>query len=138
MKTLLPLSLSFLCCWATLVVELPQSEKVYLKMDKEIQIRNIITFCIRFNLRGTIAKDRFLFSSFPTQLGVLLVVKRSIGFVRLNKNNLVFKIPKETIKPYSWYHFCFSANESTYQISVEGECIVIPECLPTSEYLVTI
>ena len=123
MKTLPLLTLSFLYCWATLVVELPQDEKVYLKLENEIQIKNVITFCVRFNLRGTLAKDRILFSSSPTQLSVSLIFQRLIGFVFLNKDSLIFKIPKKTIKPYSWYHFCFTADENTYQVSVEGEWI---------------
>ena len=124
MKTVPLLFLSFLYCWASLVVELPQENgKVHLKLEKEIKITNIITFCIRFNLRGSTSKERILFSSSPTNFLVLLKVSRLIGFVRLNENILVFKIPKKTIKLYSWYHFCFTADEYTYQISVEGEDI---------------
>ena len=121
MRTIPLLSLSFLYCWASLVVELPQEGNVYLKLDKEIKIRNIITFCIRFNLRGITSKESVLFSSSPTNLSVVLRVNRLIGFVRLNQNILIFKIPKKTVKSYSWYHFCFTADENTYQISVEGE-----------------
>ena len=140
MKTIPLVSLSFFYCWASLVVELPQDQNVHLKLDKEIKIRNIITFCIRFNLRGSTAKESYLFSSSPTNLAVLLKVNRLLGFVTLNEDSLVFKIPKNAIKPYSWYHFCFTADENTYQISVEGESIenifcelyVKLKCLPCS------
>ena len=120
MKTIPLLSLSFFYCWASLVVELPQDQNVHLKLDKEIKIRNIITFCIRFNLRGTTAKERVLFSSSPTKLAVVLRVNKLIGFVTLKEIDLIFKIPEKTIKQYSWYQLCFTADEKSYQISVDG------------------
>ena len=124
MKTLLVISMLFSKCIASLVVELVQNEeKVVLNMEKGIAISSkSITFCIRFNLEGSLKEPHFLFSTHTNQgFKLLLRVQESIGFVGITNQKFVFPIPKHTIKQYSWYHFCFTADQTNYQVIVEGK-----------------
>ena len=124
MKTLLVISILFSKCLASLVVELVQNEeKVVLNMEKGIAISSkSITFCIRFNLEGSLKEPHYLFSTNTDQRFVLMLrVQESIGFVEMTNQEFVFPIPKRTIKQYSWYHFCFTADQNNYQVIVEGK-----------------
>ena len=124
MKTLLVIFMLFFNCLASLVLELSHNEeKVVLNMEKGIAISSkSITFCIRFNLEGSLKKSHFLFSTHTDQLFQLVIrVQQSIGFVEMTNQSFVFQIPKRTIKQYSWYHFCFTADQTNYQVIVEGK-----------------
>ena len=124
MKTLLVISMLISKCLASLVVELVQNEeKVVLNMEKGIAISSkSITFCIRFNLEGSLKEPQYLFSTLTDQRFVLMLrVQESIGFVEITNQEFVFPIPKRTIKQYSWYHFCFTADQTNYQVIVEGK-----------------
>ena len=124
MKALLVLFLLFSNCLASMVVELGKNEeKVVLKMEKGMIINSkSITFCIRFNLEGSLKKPHFLFSTRSDQLFQLVIrVQESIGFVEMTNQSFVFQIPKSAIKQYSWYHFCFTADQNNYQVIVEGK-----------------
>ena len=124
MKTLLVISMLFSKCLASLVVELVKNEeKVVLNMEKGIAISSkSITFCIRFNLEGSLKEPHYLFSTNTDQRFVLMLrVQESIGFVEMTNQEFVFPIPKHTIKQYSWYHFCFTADQTNYQVIVEGK-----------------
>ena len=124
MKALLVLFLLFSNCLASLVVELGKNEeKVVLKMEKGMIINSkSITFCIRFNLEGSLKKSHFLFSTQTDQLFQLVIrVQELIGFVKLTNQSFVFPIPKRIIKQYSWHHFCFTADQTNYQVIVEGK-----------------
>ena len=124
MKTLLVISMLFSKCLASLVVELVQNEeKVVLNMEKGIAISSkSITFCIRFNLEGSLKEPHYLFSTHTDQRFTLMLrVQESIGFVEMTNQEFVFPIPKHTIKQYSWYHFCFTADQNNYKVIVEGK-----------------
>ena len=124
MKTLLVISMLISKCLASLVVELVQNEeKVVLNMEKGIAISSkSITFCIRFNLEGSLKDPHFLFSTNTDQkLEVFMRVKDLIGFVEMTNQSFVFPIPKGAVKQYSWYHFCFTADQTNYQVIVEGK-----------------
>ena len=124
MKTLLVISMLFSNCLASLVVELSNNEqKVVLNKENGIAISSkSITFCIRFNLEGSLKEPQYLFSTLTDQRFVLMLrVQESIGFVEMTNKEFVFPIPKRTIKQYSWYHFCFTADQTNYQVIVEGK-----------------
>ena len=124
MKTLLVISMLLSNCLMSLVVELVQNEeKVVLNMEKGIAISSkSITFCIRFHLEGSLKEPQYLFSTLTDQRFVLMLrVQESIGFVEMTNQEFVFPIPKHTIKQYSWYHFCFTADQTNYQVIVEGK-----------------
>ena len=124
MKTLLVIFMLFFNCLASLVLELSHNEeKVVFNMEKGIAISSkSITFCIRFNLEGSLKNPLFLFSTQSDQLFQLVIrVQESIGFVEMTNQSFVFQIPKRTIKQYSWYHFCFTADQSNYKVIVEGK-----------------
>ena len=124
MKTLLVIFMLFFNSLASLVLELSHNkEKVVLNMEKGIAISSkSITFCIRFNLEGSLKDPHFLFSTNTDQkLEVFMRVKDLIGFVEMTNQSFVFQIPKRTIKQYSWYHFCFTADQTNYQVIVEGK-----------------
>ena len=109
---------------ASLVLELTHNEeKIVLNMEKEIAISSkSITFCIRFNLEGSLKEPQYLFSTLTDQRFVLMLrVQESIGFAEIKNQEFVFSIPKRTIEQYSWYHFCFTADQTNYQVIVEGK-----------------
>ena len=124
MKTLLILFLLFFNCLASLVVELAENEeKVVLNMEKGIAISSkSITFCIRFNLEGSLKEPHYLFSTHTDQFFQLVMrVQESIGVVEIKTKSFMFSIPKRTLKQYSWYHLCFIADQSNYKVIVEGK-----------------
>ena len=124
MKTLLVFFMLFFNSLASLVLELSHDEeKVVLNMENGIAISsNSITFCIRFNLEGSLKEPHYLFSTHTDQrLTLMFRVQESIGFVEITNQEFVFPIPKRTIKQYSWYHFCFTADQTNYQVIVEGK-----------------
>ena len=107
-----------------MVLELSHNEEnVVLNMEKGITISSkSITFCIRFNLEGSLKEPHYLFSTHTDQrFALMLRVQESIGFVEMTNQEFVFPIPKRTIKQYSWYHFCFTADQTNYQVIVEGK-----------------
>ena len=114
----------FFNCLASLVLELSHNEeKVVLNMEKGIAISSkSITFCIRFNLEGSLKEPNYLFSTTTDQKFLLIMrVQQLIGFLEMTNQQFVFPIPKHTIKQYSWYHFCFTADQTNYQVIVEGK-----------------
>ena len=125
MKTLPLLFLMFFYSWASLVLELSQyDDEIHLNLENDIQVHSkSITFCIRFNWKGAFDKfDKVLFSSIsPEKFRLQMRLRELIGFVWLDSVALVFKIPKHTLIQYSWYHFCFIADNTSYQILVEGK-----------------
>ena len=124
MKTLVVFFMLFFNSLASLVLELSHDEeKVVLNMENGIAISsNSITFCIRFNLEGSLKEPHYLFSTHTDQRFTLMLrVQESIGFVEMTNQEFVFPIPKRTIKQYSWYHFCFTADQTNYQVIVEGK-----------------
>ena len=124
MKTLLVFFMLFFNSLASLVLELSHNkEKVVLNMEKGIAISSkSITFCIRFNLEGSLKDPHFLFSTNTDQkLEVFMRVKDLIGFVEMTNQSFVFPIPKGALKQHSWYHFCFTADQTNYQVIVEGK-----------------
>ena len=124
MKTLLVFFMLFFNSLASLVLELSHNEEnVVLNMEKGITISSkSITFCIRFNLEGSLKEPHYLFSTHTDQrFALMLRVQESIGFVEMTNQEFVFPIPKRTIKQYSWYHFCFTADQTNYKVIVEGK-----------------
>ena len=118
MKTLLVLVMLFFNCLASLVLDnglefAQNKEKVVLNMKKGITISSkSITFCIRFNLEGSLKKPHYLFSTNTDQkFELVLRVQELIGFLFMTNQEFVFPIPKSTIKQYSWNHFCFTADQ---------------------------
>ena len=122
MKALLILFMLFFGCFASLVLELVQNKKKVV-LEKRIAVNSeSITFCIRFNLEGSLKEPHYLFSTETDQLFQLILrVQELIGFVEMTNKSFVFPIPKRTLKQYSWYHFCFTADQTNYQVIVEGK-----------------
>ena len=44
-----------------------------------------------------------------------------ICFLQTNSYDYVFKVHKSDFKLFSWMHFCFSANDTTYRVVVDGK-----------------
>ena len=124
MKTLLVISMLFSNCLASLVVELSNNEqKVVLNKENGIAISSkSITLCIRFNLEGSLKEPHYLFSTHTDQqFDLVFRVQESIGVLEMINQSFIFPIPKHTIKQYSWYHFCITADQTNYQVIVEGK-----------------
>ena len=119
MKTfpLLPI-ISFCCSWASLVIELPHdNDYTVLTLDTDIEIRNVLSFCIRFNLNGKLQSEKALVCSHNGRWCFVLRLALNHGFVILNGQDLIFKVPNaSSAHPHAWHHFCFSSDENTYQV----------------------
>jgi len=113
-------------CQKTLVVQVPNhqsikgKEKIILSLTKELDIGLPITFCIRFNLKGS-KIDRVIFSNEHDKLELKLRFSAGLGTVDLNGKGIIFGIPTpNSIQPYSWHHICFNSNEKTFLVVVDG------------------
>ena len=80
-----------------------------------------LSFCFRFQIYGIFGKqiglsdyDEFL------KFGVWFRFQDNYGFVFLNGKALIFNIPEGIMRPYSWYHFCFSIDNSHYTVVANG------------------
>ena len=110
MKSLLFLLTSFLYCWGTLVLELPNpEEKTLLTLDQDIEINQPITLCIRFNLKNLMT-SRYIFSSQNAEIAMRIRFSKNDGYVTLHGEDFVFEIPKDHFHPYTWYHLCFRSG----------------------------
>ena len=124
MKTLLVIFMLFFNSLASLVLELAHNEeKVVLNMKNGMKINSkSITFCIRFNLEGSLKEPHYLFSTHTDQFFQLVMrVQELIGVVEIKTKSFMFSIPKRTLKQYSWYHLCFIADQSNYKVIVDGK-----------------
>ena len=126
MKTL-PLILLLSCyCWCkdTLVINLfKQSNegKTVLSLDKPIQIKNYMTFCLRMNLKDALS-IHYIFNEKDDKLGLKLKFSVGLGSAAINKRVVQFKIPKDNdFKPFHWHHICISSNEKSYSVVFEGQ-----------------
>ena len=96
------------------------NEKTFLALGKGIEINNPLTFCLRFNIKDSLATN-YIFSSVEDKLGLILRFPESCGFVLINRAILVFKIPKDNgVLPFHWHHICVSSNEDNYTIVLDG------------------
>ena len=117
MKTL-PLLLLLYFCYsrASIVLQLPQTEHVTLTLDSDIELSNTLSFCARFNLFGKQAHDKHIICSDNGHWCFILRLALNHGFVTLNGHDLIFEVPNGKGHPHAWYHFCFSSDESKYQV----------------------
>ena len=119
-------------CQCSLVVDLkdlekrpsPNNETTVLSLAPNIEIKNSVTFCIRFNLHGALTTNYF-FSEEDNKLGLTLRFSINQGIIFLNKGDnerLIFKIPKDNnIKPFHWHHICVTSNENAFRVVAEGK-----------------
>ena len=127
MKTL-TVTLLLLCCHKsqeTLVVDLNESsnddKNGFLALDQGIEINNLLTFCLRFNIKLPL-ETNYIISSTDDQLVLILRFSISLGIVVINRVSLVFKIPKDNaVKPFHWHHICVSSREDSYTIVLDGQ-----------------
>ena len=123
MRTFPLILLSLWYCYATLVVEVPIDEnnldqKTTLTFNDNIEIKNPMTFCIRFNLEHYV-KPSYILSS-PQNLLELKVADTGMGKIKIHGHPFNFKIPKSGLQPFSWTHFCFCSFGEHYQVVVNG------------------
>jgi hypothetical protein len=97
--------------------------KPTLTLDKDIEITNSITFCIRFYLKGTTTL-KYIFISQNEEIALRFPFVPSytggLGFIHLNREILIFKIPKTGIDPFNWHHLCFNSDEKSYKVVADG------------------
>ena len=119
MKTFSLLSIICFCySWASLVIKLPQdNDYTILTLDTDIEISNVLSFCIRFSLNGKQQNEKALVCSHNGHWCFVLRLALNHGFVTLNGQDLIFKVPNaNSAHPHAWHHFCFSSDENTYQV----------------------
>ena len=92
---------------------------VSLLMNKTLSNKEV-TFCVRFITIGGL-RNHMLFYDNPNNLQLKLMSTSDYGFVFYGKSPMIFKIPPNTIQPYVWFHFCFTKNDKSYQIVVNGK-----------------
>ena len=102
--------------WGSLVIDLPQNDPTPV-LNYDFKITNVISFCIRFKFEG-IQGYRSVFCSDP--FCMKFEISQQYGFVFLNGETLIFKIPNNSITPYAWHNFCFSFDGQQYFVVVEG------------------
>ena len=117
------LLLSLWHCYCTLVVEVPFNEnyldqKTTLTFNNDIEIKNPMTFCIRFYLKDYVT-PRYILST-DQKVFELKVGDTGIGRIKIHRNTFNFKIPKSGLQPFSWTHFCFCSYGEHYQVIVNG------------------
>ena len=126
MKTLFPFVLVLCYTYATIVVlNDPYSAKVdqiFFTFDKPVNIKDIITVCIRFKNIGSMA-NQVLFSSYDNDyesFGLYLEIETHRGFIFLDDKPRIFKMP-ENLQPYMWHHFCINSNKKSYNVVIDGQ-----------------
>jgi hypothetical protein len=102
--------------WGSLVIDLPQNDPTP-ALNYDFKITNLISFCIRFRFEG-IQGYRSVFCSDP--FCMKFEISQQYGFLYLNKESFIFKIPNNSITPYAWHNFCFSYDGQQYLVVVEG------------------
>ena len=65
-------------------------------------------------------KPRVIFDSQKKGIGLRIFLPE-LGFANANGHEFMFKVAKDSIKPYSWHHFCFNSDGKTYQVIVDGK-----------------
>ena len=91
------------------------------QVDRQLNARQL-TFCFRFQIYGSFGKQIGLSDSNNfLKFGVWFRFQDNYGFVFLNEKALIFNIPKGIMRPYSWYYFCFSINDTHYVVVVNGK-----------------
>ena len=122
---LLPFLLFIWNCYGTLVIEhrADSDIKPTLTLNMDIEITNSITFCIRFYLKGSTTL-KYIFISQNEEIALRFPFVPSytggLGFIHLNREILIFKIPKTGIDPFNWHHLCFSSDEKSYKVVADG------------------
>ena len=127
MKTL-PVIILLLCWYryqASLVVDLTKSsnedKNTFLAFDQGIEINNPLTFCLRFNIKDSLATN-YIFSNKNDKLVLILSFSNNVGIALINGVDLVFEIPKDNdVSPFHWHHICISSGEDSYSTVVDGK-----------------
>ena len=83
---------------------------------------NDLSFCFRFQIHGRFGKHIGLSSDKEiTDFAVWFRFQDDYGFLLLDSQALIFGIPKGIMKPYNWYNFCSSVNQTHYSIVADGK-----------------
>ena len=125
MKTLPLLLLSFWYCYGTVVVNVQnihtlKDEEASLSFDNNIEISSVFTVCLRLNIKGYLT-DQFIFGSNNGNLDLFIGFRIKIGYIELNQQTEVFKIPNDVFHLYTWNHFCLSLDEEIMTIIANGQ-----------------
>ena len=127
MRTLTVFFLLICCheCLGTLVVDLKEKstedKKTFLDLGQGIEINNPLTFCLRFNIRDSLATN-YIFSSTDDKLVLIIRFSVSLGLVLINSIVLFFDIPKDNdVRPFNWHHICVSSSEIFYTVVLDGQ-----------------
>ena len=81
-----------------------------------------LTFCFRFQIHGRF-RTHYGLSAIQNLLDLMVWFRfqENYGFILFNSKVLIFQIPEGIMRPFSWYHFCSSFNQTHYKIVVDGE-----------------
>ena len=91
------------------------------KVGKNLKTQ-AISFCFRFLIDGAFSKQTGFSALDPNyDFGTWLSLTDNYGFVILNSKALIFSIPEDYLRPYSWFNFCFSRNMTHYKVASNGE-----------------
>ena len=100
----------------TLIID----SEVDLTFQKSFQTKQM-TFCAYFEIDDARKDEIQLINETNYRFGLQLRYYRKYGFVWIDGKKYIFSIPKEEFHPYSWFHFCFTMNQTHYGIIAQTE-----------------
>ena len=86
-----------------------------------IRITSSFSFCIRFNWHGPYRTSVIFDAGDNRNLQLILRPDINQGFVYINNRGLIFGIPRNAIKIFSWQNLCVSISKAFLQVFVEGD-----------------
>ena len=87
--------------------------------DETIKIYKDITLCIRIKYKDY-WEPSYVFNTKLNQIGIWFFFPE-IGHVFNNGIDTMFRIPKDSLQPYTWIHFCFNSDGEKYEVIVQGK-----------------
>ena len=91
-----------------------------LEVNQQFPILDGFEICLQFNLKNSLDQI-IIFIDKENGHELFMRADDGIGFLQTNNYDYVFKVHKSDFKLFSWMHFCFSANDTTYRVVVDGK-----------------
>ena len=109
-------------CSEIIYLDIPPGESnfVRLELNQQFPILDGFEICLQFNLKNSLDGIR-IFIDKENGHELFMRADDGIGFLTVNNRDYVFKVHTSDFKLFSWMHFCFSANDTTYRVAVDGK-----------------
>ena len=109
-------------CSEIIYLDIPPGESnfVRLEVNQQFPILDGFEICLQFNLKNSLDQI-IIFIDKENGHELFMRADDGIGFLTLNNRDYVFKVHTSDFKLFSWMHFCFSINDTTYRVVVDGK-----------------